>query len=63
MSGPHENSVIGVRSDIILRRFLRGVGERFVPATEGVQLEGAIVELDATTGRATSMASVRVPLD
>ena len=63
MTGPHANSVLGVRSDIILRRFLRGVGERFVPATEGVQLEGAIVELDATTGRATSMESVRVPLD
>jgi metallophosphoesterase (TIGR00282 family) len=63
MTGPHVNSVLGVRSDIILRRFLRGVGERFVPSTEGVQLEGAIVELDPATGRATSMETVRIPAE
>ena len=61
MTGPHEGSVIGVRSDIILKRFLTGVGERFVPATEGVQLEGAIVELDAGTGRASSIEAIRIP--
>jgi metallophosphoesterase (TIGR00282 family) len=63
MSGPHEGSVIGVRSDIILRRFLTGVGDRFVPATEGVQLEGAIVDLDSSTGRATAIEAIRVPFD
>jgi metallophosphoesterase (TIGR00282 family) len=61
MTGPHVDSVIGVRSDIILRRFLTGVGDRFVPATEGIQLEGAIVELDAATGRASSIEAIRVP--
>ena len=61
MSGPHAASVIGVRSDIILKRFLTGVGERFVPATEGVQLEGAIIELDAVTGRASSIEAIRIP--
>lgn len=61
MTGPHVDSVIGVRSDIILRRFLTGIGDRFVPATEGVQLEGAIVELDPATGRASSIEAIRVP--
>lgn len=61
MSGPHAGSVIGVRSDIILKRFLTGIGERFVPATEGVQLEGAIIDLDASTGRATAIEALRVP--
>jgi metallophosphoesterase (TIGR00282 family) len=61
MTGPHEGSVIGVRSDIILKRFLTGVGDRFVPATEGVQLEGVIFELDASTGRASSIEAVRIP--
>ncbi len=61
MSGPHAGSVIGVRSDIILKRFLTGVGERFVPGAEGVQLEGAIVELDASTGRATAIEAIRIP--
>jgi metallophosphoesterase (TIGR00282 family) len=61
MSGPHENSVIGVRSDIILRRFLTGIGDRFVPSTEGVQLEGAIVELDSATGKASAIEAIRIP--
>jgi len=63
MSGPHGGSVIGVRSDIILKRFLTGVGERFVPATEGVQLEGAIIDLDSSTGRATAIEAIRVPFE
>ncbi len=63
MTGPHENSVIGVRADIILKRFLTGVGDRFVPSTEGVQLEGAIIELDAASGRASSIEAIRVPFE
>lgn len=61
MTGPHGSSVIGVRSDIILKRFLTGVGERFVPAVDGVQLEGAIIDLDASSGRATAIEAIRVP--
>ncbi|MCW2955250.1 MAG: metallophosphoesterase [Thermoleophilia bacterium] len=62
MSGPHgASSVIGVRSDIIIKRFQRGIGDRFVPATEGVQLEGVVVDLDAATGRATSIEAIRIP--
>ena len=60
MTGPHEDSVIGVRADIILRRFLTGVGERFVPATDGVQLEGAIIDLDPATGRASAIEALRI---
>ncbi|MCB0879650.1 MAG: TIGR00282 family metallophosphoesterase [Thermoleophilia bacterium] len=61
MTGPHGNSVIGVRADIILKRFLTGVGERFVPSSEGVQLEGAIIDLDPATGRATAIEAIRIP--
>ncbi|MCW2961651.1 MAG: metallophosphoesterase [Thermoleophilia bacterium] len=61
MSGPHLGSVIGVRSDIIIKRFMRGIGDRFVPATEGVQLEGVVVDLDAATGRATAIEAIRIP--
>lgn len=62
MTGPHD-SVIGVRAEIILRKFTTGVGERYEPATGGVQLEGALVEIDESTGRATAIEAVRVPLD
>jgi metallophosphoesterase (TIGR00282 family) len=62
MTGPHAGSVIGVRSDIILKRFLTGVGERFVPGSDGVQLEGALVDLDPATGRASAIEAIRVPM-
>lgn len=63
MTGPHANSVIGVRADIILKRFLTGVGERFVPSSEGVQLEGVIFDVDAATGRASTIEAIRIPHD
>jgi metallophosphoesterase (TIGR00282 family) len=43
MTGPH-GGVIGVRSDIILRRFLTGSGARFEPATDDIRIQGAVVE-------------------
>ena len=48
MTGPHD-SVIGVRTEIILRRFLSGGPGRFEPADGGVLVQGAVV--DAGAGR------------
>ena len=61
MTGPHD-SVIGVRTDIILKKLTTGIGQRFEPATGGVQLEGAVIDFDAATGRATAIEAIRVPL-
>jgi 2',3'-cyclic-nucleotide 2'-phosphodiesterase len=61
MTGPHD-SVIGMRTDIILKKFTTGLGQRFEPATGGVQLEGAIVEVDTASGTASSIEAIRVPL-
>jgi metallophosphoesterase (TIGR00282 family) len=58
MTGPHD-SVIGVRTDIILRRFLTQLPVRFEPAEGDVRLEGALVECDAATGRATAIETFR----
>lgn len=62
MTGPHD-SVIGMRADIILKKFTTGIGQRFEPATKGVQLEGAIIDVDSASGQATSIEAVRVPLE
>ena len=43
MTGPHD-SVIGVRTEIVLRRFLTGGSGRFEPADGGVLVQGAIVD-------------------
>jgi 2',3'-cyclic-nucleotide 2'-phosphodiesterase len=52
MTGPYE-SVIGVQSELIIGRFLRGMPTRFETATEGAKLCGVVVEVDERTGRAT----------
>jgi metallophosphoesterase (TIGR00282 family) len=62
MTGPHD-TVIGVRTEIILRKFTTGVGERFEPGDSGVQLEGVLVDCDPATGQASAIEAIRVPLD
>jgi len=59
MTGPHD-SVIGVRSDLVLRRFQTGLPVRFEPAEGDVRIEGAVIECDAESGRATSIETVRI---
>jgi metallophosphoesterase (TIGR00282 family) len=51
MTGPY-NSVIGVDKDIILKRFLTGVGSRMEAARGGVELHAVIVDVDEATGKA-----------
>jgi metallophosphoesterase (TIGR00282 family) len=58
MTGPHD-SVIGVRTDLILRRFTTQMPVRFEPADGGVRLEGVVIECDGG-GRASSIESIRI---
>ena len=60
MTGPHD-SVIGVASELAIRRMRTGMPVRFETATGGVRLEGALVTCDPATGRATAIEPVRVP--
>ena len=60
MTGPHD-SVIGVTSELAIRRMRTGMPVRFETATGGVRLEGAIVTCDPATGRASAIEPVRVP--
>jgi metallophosphoesterase (TIGR00282 family) len=61
MTGPHD-SVIGVEADLAIRRMRTGLPVRFETAQGGVRIEGALVECDAETGRASSIEAVRVPI-
>jgi 2',3'-cyclic-nucleotide 2'-phosphodiesterase len=58
MTGPHD-SVIGVRTEIALRRFLTQLPARSEPALGDVRLEGALVECDAESGRASRIEPFR----
>jgi metallophosphoesterase (TIGR00282 family) len=59
MTGPHD-SVIGVEAELAIRRMRTGMPVRFQPAEGGVRIEGALVECDAATGRATACEAVRI---
>ena len=61
MTGPHD-SVIGVEAELAIRRMRTGLPVRFETAQGGVRIEGAVVECDAATGRASSIAALRVPV-
>jgi metallophosphoesterase (TIGR00282 family) len=58
MCGPWD-SVIGVKKEIVLQRFLTQRPISFEPAKREVYLQGAIVDIDEETGRARSIARVQ----
>ena len=61
MTGPHD-SVIGVEADLAIQRMRTGMPVRFETAHGGVRLEGALVDCDPASGRATAIEPVRVEL-
>jgi len=54
MTGPYD-SVIGVKKELIIDKFLSGMPTRFEAATGDVRLCAVVVECDDKTGRATGM--------
>lgn len=52
MSGPYD-SVIGVETDLVLRRFLTGMPGKFEPAKGNPKMCATVVECDGATGRAS----------
>ena len=50
------HSVIGMRREQALEKFLTGRPVRFEPAAGGIFLSAVYVEIDSETGRALSMA-------
>jgi len=60
MTGPHD-SVIGVRSELALKRMRTGLPVRFETASSDVRIEGALIECDGN-GRASSCTTIRVPV-
>jgi len=58
MTGPHD-SVIGRKKEKILTRFITQMPTRFEVATEGLEMQGVIVDIDEKTGKATGIKRVQ----
>lgn len=62
MCGPWD-SVIGVRKELVIERFLTQRPVSFEPARRDVWLQGALVDIDEQTGRARSIERVQERLE
>lgn len=60
MTGPHE-SVIGMDRGAMVKRFLDSMPTKFEVAIGDVRINGILADVDEATGRARSIARVRVP--
>jgi len=62
MCGPWD-SIIGVRKELVLQRFLTQRPMSFEPAKRDTRLQGALVEIDDATGRALAIERVQERLE
>ncbi len=62
MTGPHD-SVIGVKKNIILDKFRHSLPIRYETSDRGLQINAVCVDIDETTGKATSIIRVRRPVE
>ena len=62
MCGPRD-SVIGVKRELVLDRFLTQMPTRFEVATGPALLQGALVDVDEGSGRATAIQRIQQTVD
>lgn len=60
-TGPHE-SVLGRDIAPVIERFMTNQPRRFSVASQRILLQGAVIEIDEMTGRATSIQRISEPL-
>ena len=58
MTGPHR-SIIGVKIQQSLGRFLNGRPSRFEPAKGDIRLHGVVIEIDESSGRAIKIERIQ----
>jgi 2',3'-cyclic-nucleotide 2'-phosphodiesterase len=62
MTGPHD-SVIGSITDIALERFLTQIPVRLEPASGNLRFCGVLVDIDESSGHATSIQRLNLPFN
>lgn len=62
MTGPMD-SVIGMRKEIALERFLTQIPRKLEVAKKNVQLQGAVLEIDGDSGKCVSLNRIALSLE
>jgi len=61
MTGPF-NSIIGIRKDAVMERFLTQIPNKFDVAKDDVRLQGVVVDIDGKSGKAVGIDRLTVNL-
>ncbi len=61
MTGPFD-SVIGIKKEAIIERFLTQMPNRFEVARDDIRMQGVIVNIDSATGKANSIERISIRL-
>jgi metallophosphoesterase (TIGR00282 family) len=62
MTGPHD-SIIGVRKEQAIQKFLNLLPTRFEPATGDTKLQGVLLDIDESNGRCRHIERISIPLE
>jgi metallophosphoesterase (TIGR00282 family) len=62
MTGPHD-SIIGVRREQAIQKFLNLLPTRFEPATAGTKLQGVLLEIDEATGECRHIERISLAME
>jgi 2',3'-cyclic-nucleotide 2'-phosphodiesterase len=61
MTGPFD-SVIGVKKEVIIERFLTGVPNKFDTAKGDIRLQAVLLDIDPETGKTNTIERISVKL-
>ncbi|MGD0278450.1 MAG: TIGR00282 family metallophosphoesterase [Smithella sp.] len=61
MTGPFD-SVIGIKKEAIIERFLTQMPNRFEVARDDIRMQGVIMNIDSATGKANSIERISIKL-
>ncbi|MBU2591361.1 MAG: YmdB family metallophosphoesterase, partial [Nitrospinae bacterium] len=59
MTGPID-SVIGIKKEIVIKKFITGIPSRFEVADGKAKLEGVLIEVDPSTGRSSKIKRIQL---
>ena len=62
MTGPHD-SIIGVRKELILDKFVNGMPRPFRLANKGIRFQSVLIRIDLESNRARSIERVDIPIE
>ena len=62
MTGPY-NSVIGMKKEIAIKRFIQQIPERYQPANSGLKFAGVVITINTENGKSENIERLLFPIE